>query len=41
MHLLFAHIRDYVLLCKKLSQDCGFPINLKMLSQDAVEAHHK
>ena len=31
MHLLFAHIRDYVLLCKKLSQSCGFPVNLKMM----------
>ena len=41
LHVLSDHSAEYIENLENLSKLAGFPVTLKMLAQDAVEAGHK
>jgi len=41
LHTFASHLSSIVDILEKLSSQVGFPVTLKALSQDAVEAGHK
>lgn len=41
LHVLSDHSEEYLKHIQELSRLAGFPVTLKMLSQDAVEAGHR
>jgi len=41
IHVLSDHSTEYIKNLETLSTLAGFPVTLKMLAQDAVEAGHK
>ena len=41
VHVISDHSHQYLEELKRISQKVGFPVTLKMLAQDAVEAAHR
>jgi len=41
VHLVGSHLQEYLEDLKEISSKVGFHVSLKLLSQDAVESHHK
>jgi len=41
LHLFAYHLQAYLADLEEISKDIGFPIGIKEMSQDPVEAHHR